>query len=130
MMCPVISSWIANTFSRGRSNANTDLNISASRRRLTTATLLTCLALDLAGAGSAARAEGMTRDGHYENTLHNPSATVLLAEAKGRVTIYDGLQNEEVEQALDDQFGRIDNMMFIRTKMTQPNGDAQVDDDC
>ena len=44
--------------------------------------------------------------------------------------INDGLRNETVEQALDHQFGRIENMMFVRTVYVQENGEQEVDDDC
>lgn len=62
--------------------------------------------------------------------LESPSQTVLSAEAKGRVTIYDGLKNETVERALDQQFNRIESIMFIRTQDEQENGEYEADDDC
>ena len=37
-------------------------------------------------------------DDYQTNVLLNPSPGNLLAEAKGRVMIYDGLKNETVEQ--------------------------------
>ena len=69
-------------------------------------------------------------DSYQERVLFSPSAEILLAEARGRVMIYDGLTNETVEKALDDQFDRIGNMMFIRTVYTQENGESEVEDDC
>jgi hypothetical protein len=61
--------------------------------------------------------------------LFHPSKALLLAEAEGRVTIYDGLYRDEVEQAMDQQFGRIDRMMFIRTQ-ARTDSDEVTDDDC
>jgi len=63
------------------------------------------------------------------NALLKPSPSQLQAEARGRVMIYDGLDEEVVEYALDEQFGRIENMMFTRTRHTEPDGDVVVEDD-
>ena len=68
-------------------------------------------------------------DGFQGNALFNPSRALLLAEARGRVMIYDGLDNAEVERALDEQFERIEHMMFTRTRHTGPDGEVSVEDD-
>lgn len=69
--------------------------------------------------------------GFQQNVLFNPSSNVLLAEARGRVMIYDGLKDETVELALTKQYGRIQNMMFVRTQIVQENGEYETeDDDC
>lgn len=71
-----------------------------------------------------------TQDGYQERILFSPDLDTLQAESRGRIMIYDGLRNETVEQALDHQFGRIENMMFVRTVYVQENGEQEVDDDC
>lgn len=68
-------------------------------------------------------------DNYQRNLLFKPGHDTLQAEAKGRVMIYDGLKSETVDQALDEQFGRIQNMMFVRTRYVQDNGDYEVEDD-
>lgn len=68
-------------------------------------------------------------DRFQENALFNPSQSQLTAEARGRVMIYDGLDNDAVERALDTQFERIEHMMFIRIRKTQPDGEVLVEDD-
>ncbi|MGW8310334.1 MAG: hypothetical protein ACWGNB_04660 [Thiogranum sp.] len=68
-------------------------------------------------------------DDFQQNALFNPSGALLKAEALGHVTIYDGLDNEVVEHALDEQFGRIENMMFTRIRRPQPDGEIIEDDD-
>jgi hypothetical protein len=68
--------------------------------------------------------------GYEEDVLLNPSKATLIAESTGRVTIYDGLENTLVEHALDTQFDRIENMMFVRTRWTLPDGSEEVDGDC
>ena len=64
------------------------------------------------------------------NQLLNPSAGQLKAEQRGRVAIYDGLHESTVDKALDNQFGRIEHMMFVRVTHTTPEGDEWADDDC
>jgi hypothetical protein len=62
--------------------------------------------------------------------LFHPTQSLLKAESRGRVTIYDGLDNRQVERALDTQFGRIDYMMFVRTRHTLEDGTVEEGDDC
>lgn len=62
--------------------------------------------------------------------LFNPSKSDLEAEAKGRVMIYDSLKNESVDKALNEQFGRIDHMMFVRTQYLQESGEYEEEEDC
>lgn len=64
------------------------------------------------------------------NALFNPDKSLLNAEARGRVTIYDGLKNQDIEQAMDEQFDRIGHMMFIGTRHVQADGEEIIDDDC
>ena len=67
------------------------------------------------------------------NTLFNPTPAQLKTEDRGRVMIYDGLDNATLERALDEQFDRIEHMMFIRTRQSTPDGndeDTADDDGC
>ncbi len=59
--------------------------------------------------------------------LNNPSDAQLALEKKGRVFIYDGLTDVQVEQAVDEQFGRMGAMMFIRTVVTDSDGEEMTD---
>ena len=59
-------------------------------------------------------------DGFQYNALFNPGPARLKAEARGRVMIYDGLDNAVVEHALDQQSGRIGRMMFTRIHEAPP----------
>ena len=77
-----------------------------------------------------AMAEGANERFQY-NALFNPTTGQLKAESRGRVMIYDGLDNATVERALDEQFERIGNMMFIRIRKTQADDEEEdtVEDD-
>lgn len=46
--------------------------------------------------------------------LMQPSAAELASEERGKVHIYDSLEINEVNAALDENFERIQNMMFVR----------------
>ena len=85
--------------------------------------LLACLLLTTTSAFAV--------DSFQQNVLFKPSNSMLFAEAKGRVMIYDGLKNETVNEALNNQFDRIQSMMFVRTQYVQETGEYEADeDDC
>ena len=72
--------------------------------------------------------------------IHSPTQQQLARERAGRVNIYDGLRDSDVRHALETQFDRAENMMFVRTVVTDDAGapvqDEQTgeyvaeDDDC
>ena len=72
-------------------------------------------------------------DGFQYNALFSPSPAQLKAEDHGRVMIYDGLDNAVVERALDEQFDRIEHMIFIHTRQSSSDDDEEDtagDDGC
>jgi hypothetical protein len=50
--------------------------------------------------------------------LFEPTRAELRQERAGRVYIYDGLKEADIERAMREQFSRLDSMMFIRVKPT------------
>jgi hypothetical protein len=68
---------------------------------------------------------------HDLRRLMHPSPVELASEERGKVHIYDSLEINEVNAALDQNFERIQNMMFIRINHLPPTGSgpAEVEDD-
>ena len=65
-----------------------------------------------------------------ERRLLAPSAAQQRMELLDRVYIYDGLHEDTVDRALDTQFDRVENMMFVGVRHTTEDGDEYADDDC
>jgi hypothetical protein len=61
--------------------------------------------------------------------LFEPTQGELKQESKGRVVIYDGLEAEQVERAMKQEFDRIGSMMFIHIKKRKPTGELVTYDD-
>ena len=64
-----------------------------------------------------------------DTTIHNIQAKRLMApssvqtkfEKKGKVYMYIGMKDKEVDRALDDEFDRIENFMFVSVVRTDKN---------
>jgi hypothetical protein len=59
--------------------------------------------------------------------LFNPGEQQYKMENRGRVFIYDGLRDTEVERALDEQYDRVESMMFVNTVITDEDGEPLRD---
>ncbi len=90
-------------------------------------------------AANAVAAESDYREWQLQKLLE-PTAQDRALDATGRVYIYDGLRDTDIEHAMETQFGRVANMMFVRTVITDvaneplmdeaTGGYAVEDDDC
>jgi hypothetical protein len=59
--------------------------------------------------------------------LLEPTGAEIAQEQKGRIYIYEGLRDIDVERAMDSEFDRIDHMMFIRVRKTDAEGKVARD---
>jgi hypothetical protein len=58
--------------------------------------------------------------------LFEPTASELAVEARGGIYIYEGLRDIDVQRAMDEQFDRVQYMMFIRTLKTDDTGEVEL----
>ena len=72
-----------------------------------------------------------SKDSYDLRRLMQPSAAELASEKRGHIHIYDALEINQVNAALDENFDRIQNMMFTRIHHLPPTGSgpADVEDD-
>ena len=68
---------------------------------------------------------------YQERLLLHPTPEQLVTEEDGRVHIYDSMEISLVNEAMDQHFNRIENMMFIRIHHLPPAGagPAEVEND-
>ena len=59
--------------------------------------------------------------------LFEPSVHQLEMERKGRVFIFDGMYSADIDKAFEEQFDRIDTMMFTGTIVTDTDGVPVMD---
>ena len=61
------------------------------------------------------------------NRLLEPTDRQRKQEVLGKVMIYDSVSDKAIDMALDTNFHRIENMMFVRIIQTDSNGIALKD---
>jgi hypothetical protein len=64
-----------------------------------------------------------------QRRLFEPTDSERAAEHQGRIYIYDGLSDRDIQRAMRHHFDRIENMMFIRTIKTDNEGQFKRDPD-
>jgi hypothetical protein len=62
--------------------------------------------------------------------LMQPTQLEMQGEIRGGVFIYDGLHSRQIDKALDANFERMQNMMFIRTRTGSGETEVVQDDGC
>ena len=61
--------------------------------------------------------------------LLEPTPSEIVQEEEGRIYIYDGLSGSDIERAMSEEFDRVENMMFIRVRKTDADGEPVRDPD-
>lgn len=61
--------------------------------------------------------------------LMQPTEKELTREDSGQIVIYDGMAVDQVNVAMNWHFDRIENMMFVRTRVPVESGEEDVIDD-
>ena len=74
----------------------------------------------------AAYSDSVYHRWQMQHLLH-PSPDQLRQEQQGKIFIYDGLKDKEVDQVMQKQFNRIQSMMFIRIISTDKKGKPRRD---
>jgi len=91
-------------------------------------TLTLASVISIAGATPAVvTAEQPPGDAWQHNLLFAPTAKQIEIEERGRVVIYDGLRDLDVDRAMREQFHRVQSMMFVRTVITDEQGTPEAD---
>lgn len=83
-----------------------------------------------AGGALSGAAPAMEMDLMYEFQLAQllePSTEQLQEEREGRIFIYDGIKESDIQLALDTQIDRIGSMMFVNVIWTDESGEPLVD---
>ena len=84
--------------------------------------MLVCQLILLALAGVVYSNAAKSSENWQMIRLLHPSAANLASEKKGKIIIYSGLTDKVVGKALDDNFDRIESMMFTKTIRTDATG--------
>lgn len=61
--------------------------------------------------------------------LFEPTKAELKQERGGRVYIYESLTTADISRAMDQEFDRVDSMMFIRVQVADDKGEVIKDPD-
>ena len=85
-------------------------------------------ALVFAAAALSQPAMTVAADSWQEKILFSPSpAQIEMEDSRHRIMIYHGLKDTQINQVMNQQFDRIEHMMFTGTVVTDVNGEEIFD---
>ena len=96
------------------------------KARILTLSLVASL---LAPLPALALGDSSSSDDPQLRRLFQPSDRELKREKQGQIYIYDGLESRQIDRALEREFARVDNMMFVRTRVETEDGEEEVLED-
>lgn len=88
--------------------------------------LIACGLTLVMSSPQAAYSDALYSRWQMQRLLH-PGEAQLKQESRGRVFIYEGLKDKEVNRVMREQFERIDSMMFVGTIVTDKSGKPKRD---
>ena len=103
---------------------------SAKRRRLSRRARIVwagALLVFMGATAPAAPADPLTD--WQQRRLFHPNEVQLHNERQGRIFIYDGLSDKLAQRAVDEQFHRVEHMMFTNTIVTDQTGEPVRDEE-
>jgi hypothetical protein len=87
-------------------------------------------ALVIAAVMISHSATAAAADSWQEKMLFNPTPAQLdVEQSRDRIMIYHGLKDVQIAEAMEQQFDRIEHMMFTGTVVTDDEGQTVVDPD-
>ncbi len=88
----------------------------------------TCLLLALTQNAVALGSQpDVSPDDWQMKQIYQPSEHLLERERRGFINIYDSFTDKQVDHVMDHKFDRLQNMMFIRVKQTDTQGEVLTD---
>ena len=102
---------------------NTRLYIGSKNQKLIIALLSTSLLIQ----AYSLEAQNRSAESYQQQLLFNPTDPQLKREHDGMVFMYDGMKDKTIERAMDEEFHRVSAMMFVRTVVTDEQGDPLID---
>ena len=97
-------------------------------KRLLQHTLIASGMTLLMSSPQAAFSDSVYSKWQMKRLLH-PSEAQLKQEQQGKIFIYDGLRDKDIERVMKDQFNRVESMMFVHTITTDKKGKPKRDPD-
>ncbi len=98
------------------------------KRKSITALIVSATITGISSLASATDSDN-SMYGWQLSLLFEPSPQQIKVEDRGRVVIYDGMYSADIDRAFEEQFDRVEKMMFVNTVITDAQGVPAMDPD-